>query len=119
MVMLSNVPAIPPEYTIAQLQAAFFHSFEQHVFLKAVVARSLASGGPPPYLELALACLGTATAILPESPDSSITLELSQAQVAADLFVAGVNLWSVMLEVDNRESRACAAVTAVSVRPNE
>ena len=119
MVMLSNVPAIPPEHTIAQLQAAFFRSFERHVFLKAVVARSLASGSAPPYLELALACICSATAILPESPDSSITFELPQAQIAADLFVTGVNLWSVMLEVDNRESRLCAAVTTVSMRPNE
>ena len=115
MVILSDIPAIPSDHTIAEFEAAFFSSFEQHVFLKSVIARSLATqGGPPPYLELALACLGAATGTLEGSPyDTVAPLEPSQSQVAADLFVAGMNLWSVMMEVDNRESRLCAAVTGV------
>lgn len=115
MVMLSDVPATPPDHIIAQLQQAFFSSFEQHVFLPPIIAKSISQGGPPPYLELALACLGATTANFSASPNVTMILEPSQVQVAADLFVSGVSLWSVMLEVDNRESRLCASVTAVRI----
>lgn len=111
--MLSDVPSTPPDHVLAQLQQAFFSSFEHHVFLPPIISKSCSQGGPPPYLELALACLGATTATLSDSPNVANILESSQAQVAADLFVAGVSLWTVMLEVDNRESRLCASVTAV------
>jgi hypothetical protein len=115
MVMLSDVPAIPPEHTLAQLQAVFFSSFEQHVFIKSVAVANLCSGRPPPYLQLALACLGSVAATSTGSTSDITARESPQAEVSSDVFVAGVNLWSVMLEVDNRESRSCAAVVAVRV----
>ncbi|KIW19370.1 hypothetical protein PV08_03665 [Exophiala spinifera] len=40
--------------------------------------------------------------------------KIDQVDVSSGIFVAGVNLWSVMLEVDNREARLVEAVVAAS-----
>lgn len=114
--MLSNLPMLPPEHTLAHLQATLSNSFEHHIFLNSVGIRSLTPGHPPPYLELALACVGSifspaASLTTPTSSDVLLTPSTSE-----DLFVSGMSLWSVMLEVDNRESRLCAATIAVRMR---
>jgi hypothetical protein len=106
---------MPSENTIAQLQTIFFNSFEHHIFLKSVGIANFTLGHSPPYLELALACLGSISADFTDATNDIVTLERSQADVSAELFIAGVNLWSVMLEVDNRESRFCAATIAVRI----
>lgn len=50
------------------------------------------------------------------SHSSTASNDSSRQDVSAALFIAGVNLWSVMLEVDNREARQLEAVIAVSIR---
>lgn len=114
MVMLSDVPTIPPEDTLARLQEAFFTSFNQHIFIKTVDIANCSSAQLPPYLQLALACLGSINAPSTGSIGYVMALETPEAEVSVGLFVAGVNLWSVMLEVDNREARLFEAVIAVS-----
>ncbi len=115
MVMLSNVPSNPPEDTLARLQEAFFNSFKQHIFIKTVDIANWSSAQLPPYLQLVLACLGSVTAPSTGSTGYTTALGTPQDEVSAGLFVAGVNLWSVMLEVDNRETRLFEAILAVRV----
>ena len=69
----------------------------------------------PPFLRLSLACLA---ACLSSSPEVSATLlersYASRADAARSLFLAGLKLWAVMLEIDNREARKVETVMAVS-----
>ena len=69
----------------------------------------------PPYLRLSLACLASC---LSSSPEVSATLSershASRADAARSLFLAGLKMWGVMLEVDNREARKVETVMAVS-----
>ncbi len=113
MILLSAVPTIPRADKLAELQATFFDSFGQHIFFESLPFAKWCSGRPPPYLQLALACLGSVSGSTAGSNSGRVTLGALQEEVHADLFVAGVSLWTVMLEVDNRESRLCEAVIAV------
>lgn len=113
--MLSELPIIPPENTLVKLQAVFADSFERHIFLKSVCIENFTAGHTPPYLELALACLGSISASIAESTETDMRPEPS---ISKELFISGVSLWSVMLEVDNRESRLCAATIAVGFLPS-
>lgn len=112
MILLSDVPGLPPEDELRRLQSAFFTSFKHHIFVDAIEVAALASPIPP-YLQFALASLSAVASSLSNS--SSIETEKTPADTSAGLFVAGVNLWSVMLEVDNREARLFEAVFAVSI----
>ncbi|KIW58069.1 hypothetical protein PV05_02619 [Exophiala xenobiotica] len=111
MALLSDVPATPSEEQLERLQAAFFNSFKQHIFMNAIDVVGSPSDSLPPYLQFALACVGSMTspedACVFTTPNGTVEID-----VAAHLFVAGVNLWSVMLEVDNRETRLLEAVVA-------
>lgn len=119
MVLLSDVPAILPEDDLARLQAAFLTSFKQHIFINTVDVGDSPSSILPPYLQLAIACLSSVTSPLTSARAYGIGTGISQAEVPASLFLAGVNLWSVMLEVDNREARLLEAVVAVRLdQPN-
>lgn len=114
MALLSDVPATPSEEQLERLQAAFFNSFKHHIFMNAIDVVGSPSDSLPPYLQFALACVGSMTspedACVFTTPNGTV-----QIDVAAHLFVAGVNLWSVMLEVDNRETRLLEAVVAVRI----
>lgn len=115
MVLLSDVPATPSEEQLERLQGVFFTTFKQHIFMKAIDIVNSPLEILPPYLQYALACVGSMT-----SPDVDNVFTTPngtiQADAAANLFVAGQKLWSVMLEVDNRETRLLEAVVAVSGR---
>ncbi|KIW92099.1 uncharacterized protein Z519_07083 [Cladophialophora bantiana CBS 173.52] len=115
VVMLSEVPIILPEEEMAQLQQLFFASFN-HIFINAVDVANWPSNPLPPYLQYALACLGAAA---PAQASNTGTYTVANgtdpADVAAGLFIAGARLWSVMLEVDNREARMLEAVIAASL----
>jgi hypothetical protein len=114
MVLLSDVASTLPNDDLARLQAAFLTSFKQHIFINAVDVTDSTSSPLPPYLQLAIACLASVTSPLTDTSAYSIGTETSQSEVSASLFLTGVNLWSVMLEVDNREARLLEAVVAVS-----
>ncbi|KAJ9641257.1 hypothetical protein H2204_002935 [Knufia peltigerae] len=115
MVLLSDVPATPSEEQLERLQGVFFTTFKQHIFMKAIDIVNSPLEILPPYLQYALACVGSMT-----SPDVDNVFTTPngtiQADAAANLFVAGQKLWSVMLEVDNRETRLLEAVVAISRR---
>ncbi len=68
----------------------------------------------PPYLRLSLACFASC---LSPSPESVATVSVRIPAVHSDagkaLFSAGVKVWGVMLEVDNREARKVESVMAV------
>ena len=113
MVLLSEVPATLPEEELARLQAAFFTSFNHHIFVNALDVVISPSSLLPPYLQHAIACLSSVTSPLRGASVHGSCNETSQAGVSTSLFLAGVNLWSVMLEVDNREARLLEAVVAV------
>ena len=98
---------------MAQLQAAFFNSFKQHIYINTLDVAGSSSGVVPPYLQFALACLAAVTSPPTNVSPYNIASGTSDQDVSCGLFVAGVNLWSVMLEVDNREARLLEAVIAV------
>ena len=78
---------------IRRLWRVFFHSFDCHILLTSVVIADFYGGHTPPYLELALACLGAATGLLAYSTNDDIMLlKPSCADISTDLFQAGVNL---------------------------
>lgn len=120
MVLLSDCSIYPPEDELQRLQTVFLTSFKQHIFIDAVdVVDSATIYASPPYLQLATACLSSATTSSCVTTDMSLlntttSSGTSRTDISAGLFVAGVSLWSVMLEVDNREARLLEAVVAVS-----
>ena len=116
MALLSNVPQTPPEDELLRLQSAFSTSFKQHLFLNFVDNLSPSSSSLPPYLQFAYACLASVTSgPANTSPYNNVANEPSPSDVSAALFIAGAELWTVMLEVDNREARLLEAVIAVSL----
>lgn len=114
MVLLSEHPILyPPEDELVRLQAEFLMTFKQHIFVENVDVTDPPMCSLPPYLQLAISCLSLAVA--PEMNTSPFAMEVgtNQRETCAALYVAGVNLWSVMLEIDNREARLLEAVVAV------
>lgn len=114
MAMLTSYVAIPRDDELNQLQSLFFTSFKQHIYLNAVDIPDYGPPSRPPYLQLALACLASAAAPTSNRVSSMTESVASQADASTLLFTVGVNLWSTMLEVDNREARKFEAVVAVS-----
>lgn len=114
MVLLSEHPIhYPRDDELMQLQSEFLATFKNHIFIENVYVTNPPMSALPPYLQLAISCLSLATSS--EMSASPLTTELgtNRVEACAALFVAGVNLWSVMLEVDNREARLLEAVVAV------
>ncbi|KIW19380.1 hypothetical protein PV08_03675 [Exophiala spinifera] len=111
MVLLSDVPTTPSEDQLARLQDVFYATFKQHIYMKSIDLVGSPSEMLPPYLQYAVACVGSMTSPNVDNvfttPNGTI-----QTDAAANLFMAGANLWSVMLEVDNRETRLLEAVVA-------
>lgn len=67
----------------------------------------------PPYLQFALACVGSMVGFTEDTVPITTGGEIVSTEVGANLFLTAVSLWSVMLEVDNREARLLEAVVAV------
>ena len=114
MALLTELPSLPEDVTLARLQSLFFTSFKQHIYLAAIDIPDTTQSLHPPYFPLALACLSSAVSPIPDLDGYNLGTNISQAEVSASLFIAGLNLWCVVLEVDNREARLLEAVVAVS-----
>jgi hypothetical protein len=114
MILLSEHPAFPPEHEMVRLQTQFQTTFKRHIFIETVDLLNSPMSALPPYLQLAIASLSAATSPSEDASLYAMGTEMSEANISSDLFVAGVNLWSVMLEVDNREARLVEAVIAAS-----
>jgi hypothetical protein len=116
MIMLSGLPPLPPAEEIASLQASFFTSFKTHIFLNTIQIFGASQELVPPYLELACACVASAGSQLSYQRRVQQN-STSCSPITYNLFLIGSRLWSVMLEVDNREARLIEAVVAVSSKP--
>lgn len=122
MILLSEHSIYPPEHELVLLQSTFLTKYKQHIFIKTVDLLNSPISSLPPYLQLAISCLSSATSSPEDSSLYAMGSEMNQVDVSSSLFVAGVNLWSVMLEVDNREARLVEAVVAVgtsNLNPSE
>lgn len=104
----SGLPPVPPDDQLSSLQGAFVETFGKHVFIRDLEAVRWTAANIPPYLQLALACMAVAVS-------GPFTLENVSHASSADLFVAGVDLWAVMVEVDNREARSLDAVISATL----
>jgi hypothetical protein len=113
MALLTEIPSIPEETELARLQSSFFTSFKQHVFLAAIDIPNTTQSFHPPYFPLALACLSSAVSPKTDLDGNILGANTSQTEVSASLFIAGLSLWCVVLEVDNREARLLEAIFAV------
>jgi hypothetical protein len=72
----------------------------------------------PLYLRLSLACLASCNVPSPEPfATGSQRIRAVHPDTGKALFSAGVKVWGVMLEVDNREARKVESVMAVSDVP--
>jgi hypothetical protein len=115
LVLLSNFPDIPDSEQLGNLEMSFWALSKKFVFLRAISMSGTFRELTPPYLRLSQACLATCL-----SPSSEISPKVSErsSSVRADagkaLFLAGLKVWGLMLEVDNREARKVEAVMAVS-----
>jgi hypothetical protein len=72
----------------------------------------------PLHLRLSLACLASCNVLSPEPfTIASQRIRGVHSDTRKALFSAGVKVWGVMLEVDNREARKVESVMAVSDVP--
>jgi len=113
--LLSDFPDIPDLEELGSLESSFWALSKKFIFLRAVSMSGSSREPLPPYLRLSLACLASC---LSPSPESFATVSERIPSVKSDigkaLFSAGVKVWEVMLEVDNREARKVESVMAVS-----
>lgn len=113
MALLTDIPSIPEETEVARLQSLFFTSFKQHIYLAAIDIPDTTQSFHPPYFPLALACLSSVVSPQANLDGYALGADNSQSEVSTSLFIAGLSLWCVILEVDNREARLLEAVVAV------
>ena len=114
LALLSNFPDIPDSEQLGNLELSFRALSNKFVFLRAIPMLRTSKELTPSYVRLSLACL--AACLSPSSEISANVLGRSSARVDAGkaLFLAGLKVWGLMLEVDNREARKVEAVIAVS-----
>lgn len=106
MALLSTIQITPSEDELARLQLAFGISFKNHVFVRDIESAGQTVGLIPPALQFANAALASVF-----SPSSGHTF--SPSVEPANLFLTGVHLWIVTIEVDNREARSLESVLTV------
>ncbi len=107
MAMLDGLPDLPSEHDLCFLQSSFANTFQRHVFINSLRIEDLTLESAPPYLQLSFSCLAAVFVPAPGTSDHP-------ANASADIFLCGLNLWSVMLELDNSQARLLDAVLAVS-----
>ncbi|KAK6429178.1 hypothetical protein LTR95_014677 [Oleoguttula sp. CCFEE 5521] len=104
MILLSSLPTLPSDYDLSTISQSYAQIFEEHVFVKELGVGTLTVSARPPHLQLAVACIAAAI--------SDPIADVTEGSVASDLFHAGLKLWTVILEVDNREARNARAILA-------
>ncbi len=103
LTVLSGFPTLPSNEELGQLRAAFVVTFQKHAFVEPIINRERLSDPVPPYLDVAVACLGSV--LTPAS--------MRGGMIGDDLFLAGFQLTTFMAEVDNRHSRLLELPAAV------
>nr|OQO24355.1 hypothetical protein B0A51_06639 [Rachicladosporium sp. CCFEE 5018] len=104
MILLSSLPKLPSDYDLSTISHSYAQIFEEHAFVKELGVGTLPVSARPPHLQLAIACVAAAI--------SDPSVDGTEGSVAGDLFHAGLKLWIVILEVDNREARNAKAILA-------
>ncbi|EMC98767.1 hypothetical protein BAUCODRAFT_120068 [Baudoinia panamericana UAMH 10762] len=107
MVLLSSLPSLPSDHDLLTLRQAYFPKFERHVFVRDLGSGNLIASSNPPYLRLATACVA---AIL-----SDYANVVAEESLGTNLFAAGARVWTVMVEVDNREARNVKTIVAAAL----
>ena len=101
MAVLSNIPSVPPPNEITYLRQVFSISCASHIFFGRLPLPEPSREPIAPPLRLAIACL------------ASVYLNQAEEE-STKLFLAGMSLWTVIMEVDNREARSLELLMAVS-----
>lgn len=114
LTLLSNLPDIPDSEELGRLESSFRALSKKFIFLRAISMPGSSRELLPPYLRLSLACFASCLSPSPESfATVSERIPAVQSDAGKALFSAGVKVWGVMLEVDNREARKVESVMAV------
>ena len=117
MVVLSDLPLPPDDVSLDESHRVFSSSFKNHVFLNRIAIAAPQPGRLiPPYLRLAIACIGTVFSKL-ELPPARAECQAPTCpdQLASDLCLSGIRVWGVILEIDNREARLIDSILAVTL----
>jgi hypothetical protein len=101
MALLLDFPEIPSQERITSLCGDFSTIMKSHVFLNQLpVGQNCTDLTTTPPLRLAVACLASMHA-------------KAAGNESRHLFLAALDLWGFMTEVDNREARSLDMVMAV------
>lgn len=103
MALLLDFPDLPSQERIVSLYENFSTTLNTHIFLNQFPLGQSCSDVTTPPLRLAVACLASMHA---RPPDNE----------SRHLFLAALDLWAFMTEVDNREARSLDMLMAVSYR---
>ena len=105
MALLYNFPQVPDDAELSRLRQEFYKRCRNHLFLARLPISTASSDSIAPNLGLAMACLASVS----EQGKLPIGTRGDKAQ---NIYLAGLRLWTVMLEVDNREARSFETVAA-------
>lgn len=100
--LLFDFPYLWNNDDLAYLRQVYVKACDDYSFFRRISLPSHSRENVAPPLCFGLACLGSIYAVRP-------------AEESRKLFLAGMNLWTVMMESDNREARSLDMITAVSL----
>lgn len=100
--LLSSFPNHPLKSDLAHLRRVYTQVCNDHSFFRRISLPLVSREVVAPPLSFGLACLGAVHVRRP-------------AEESRNLFIAGADLWAVMMEVDNREARSLDMITAVGL----
>ena len=100
LVLLSEFPSMPDHVELTQLRLAFSTTYSSQLLLGSLSVPPASRNSIAPHLLFAMACMAAVAEDEPDRPRK--------------LFFAAITLWSVMMEIDNRETRTDEALVAVS-----
>ncbi|KAK4551892.1 hypothetical protein LTR86_010793 [Recurvomyces mirabilis] len=116
MSLLADFPELPPSNDLKQLRSVFSTAYGSQIHVKELAIAGSADAALPPYLLIAFACIGsTLYHTMPASDGRRSGPDLGSRQLARDLFYAGYQLSTFMVEVDNRLSRTLETVLGIAL----
>ena len=112
MSVLEDFPEIPSVPDMMLLRSSFATTMAQHVYMRGACQRFLDPSQPlPPYLSLAIACVGSELhSIAPANNELQLQMD---PLLTGRLFQGSLKTMSVMVETDNSEARTIETVLAV------
>ena len=107
--VLAGFPELPLRDEVLRARTDFSATLQRHVFLRQVPLREGEDNSMPPYLLLACACNGRG---LTDGSNGN----RAQQDVARNLLIAADQLYSFMVETDNRKSRSVDTILSVGCK---